>query len=477
MSFQLIDYSYSDPAHNFFLPHFRSHRLNGINQTDETIEALSLTNCEDTLDASRKNNSGKISEFRDNRNNPGGFYRAPQYYEKGLAVNQIQQSTLEHLKDAVSHHAVTLVSHFPGEPSAKLISECFPDFTLVSGESIKVWNLAENLPREFFSVYQTPLIFDACERVPGFLRYLSDELPTLTGPLILIGNPDPIPEVLLNSPQFSRICLFPTAWPETESFPPIGEDVSETGTVYEMPAAMAEERTAAGLARTRGSDSIGSYSFWSDWMNEFIRDTAISTLKVRDQAAFFRFLKTLAASAGQGLNARALAKQSGVTAMTAGNWIQKLKSQQIIQLIQPVPQPENHRHIRRPKLLFTDTGFAAYLLDVSSYDIHSSPYRDALLENAFAIELMKRFSPYDNAEFFYYQDTNHIAVDLICELSGTFTPIAVATDEASLLKKIRDFRILPALGLKTGLPALITLKSLAEKDEVKALQPDLVLLT
>lgn len=151
-----------------------------------------------------------------------------------------------------------------------------------------------------FSVYQTPLIFDACERVPGFLRYLSDELPTLTGPLILIGNPDPIPEVLLNSPQFSRICLFPTAWPETESFPPIGEDVSETGTVYEMPAAMAEERTAAGLARTRGSDSIGSYSFWSDWMNEFIRDTAISTLKVRDQAAFFRFLKTLAASAGQG---------------------------------------------------------------------------------------------------------------------------------------------------------------------------------
>lgn len=477
VSFQLIDYSYSDPAHNFFLPHFRSHRLNGINQTDETIEALSLTNCEDTLDASRKNNSGKISEFRDNRNNPGGFYRAPQYDEKGLAVNQIQQSTLEHLKDAVSHHAVTLVSHFPGEPSAKLISECFPDFTLVSGESIKVWNLAENLPREFFSVYQTPLIFDACERVPGFLRYLSDELPTLTGPLILIGNPDPIPEVLLNSPQFSRICLFPTAWPETESFPPIGEDVSETGTVYEMPAAMAEERTAAGLARTRGSDSIGSYSFWSDWMNEFIRDTAISTLKVRDQAAFFRFLKTLAASAGQGLNARALAKQSGVTAMTAGNWIQKLKSQQIIQLIQPVPQPENHRHIRRPKLLFTDTGFAAYLLDVSSYDIHSSPYRDALLENAFAIELMKRFSPYDNAEFFYYQDTNHIAVDLICELSGTFTPIAVATDEASLLKKIRDFRILPALGLKTGLPALITLKSLAEKDEVKALQPDLVLLT
>ena len=105
-------------------------------------------------------------------------------------------------------------------------------------------------PPRVFSVYQTPLIFDACERVPGFLRYLSDELPTLTGPLILIGNPDPIPEVLLNSPQFSRICLFPTAWPETESFPPIGEDVSETGTVYEMPAAMAEERTAAGLART-----------------------------------------------------------------------------------------------------------------------------------------------------------------------------------------------------------------------------------
>lgn len=110
----------------------------------------------------------------------------------------------------------------------------------------------------------------------------------------------------------------------------MGEDVSETGTVYEMPAGAAEERTAAGLARSRGSDSIGSYSFWSDWMNEFIRDTAISTLKVRDQAAFFRFLKTLAASAGQGLNARAIAKQSGVTAMTAGNWIQKLESQQII---------------------------------------------------------------------------------------------------------------------------------------------------
>ena len=212
-------------------------------------------------------------------------------------------------------------------------------------------------------------------------------------------------------------------------------------------------------------------------MNEFIRDTAISTLKVRDQAAFFRFLKTLAASAGQGLNARAIAKQSGVTAMTAGNWIQKLESQQIIQLIQPVPQPENHRHIRRPKLLFTDTGFAAYLLDISSYDISSSTYRDALVENAFSVELIKRFRPFEEAEFFYYQDTNHIAVDLICELSGTFTPIAVSTNEDSLLKKIRDFRILRALGLKTGLPALVTLKSLAEKEEVKAINPDLILLT
>ena len=477
MSFQLIDYSYSDPAHNFFLPYFRSHKLNGINRTDETIEALSLTNCEDTLDASRKNISGKIFEFRDNRNNPGCFYRIPQHDEKGLAVNQIQQSTLEHLKDAVNHHTVTLISHFPGEPSAKLISECFPDFTVVSGESIKVWNLAENLPREFFSVYKTPLIFDACERVPGFLRYLAEELPNLTGPLVLIGNPDPIPKDLLKSPLFSRICLLPPAWPETEAFPPMGEDVSETGTVYEMPAGAAEERTAAGLARSRGSDSICSYSFSSDWMNEFIRDTAISTLKVRDQAAFFRFLKTLAASAGQGLNARAIAKQSGVTAMTAGNWIQKLESQQIIQLIQPVPQPENHRHIRRPKLLFTDTGFAAYLLDISSYDISSSTYRDALVENAFSVELIKRFRPFEEAEFFYYQDTNHIAVDLICELSGTFTPIAVSTNEDSLLKKIRDFRILRALGLKTGLPALVTLKSLAEKEEVKAINPDLILLT
>ena len=156
-------------------------------------------------------------------------------------MNQIQQSTLEHLKDAVNHHTVTLISHFPGEPSAKLISECFPDFTVVSGESIKVWNLAENLPREFFSVYKTPLIFDACERVPGFLRYLAEELPNLTGPLVLIGNPDPIPKDLLKSPLFSRICLLPPAWPETEAFPPMGEDVSETGTVYEMPAGAAEE--------------------------------------------------------------------------------------------------------------------------------------------------------------------------------------------------------------------------------------------
>ena len=83
-------------------------------------------------------------------------------------MNQIQQSTLEHLKDAVNHHTVTLISHFPGEPSAKLISECFPDFTVVSGESIKVWNLAENLPREFFSVYKTPLILTHANVFLGF---------------------------------------------------------------------------------------------------------------------------------------------------------------------------------------------------------------------------------------------------------------------------------------------------------------------
>ena len=118
-----------------------------------------------------------------------------------------------------------------------------------------------------------------------------------------------------------------------------------------------------------------------------------------------------------------------------------------------------------------------WTLDARLTHIGSSTYRDALVENAFSVELIKRFRPFEEAEFFYYQDTNHIAVDLICELSGTFTPIAVSTNEDSLLKKIRDFRILRALGLKTGLPALVTLKSLAEKEEVKAINPDLILLT
>nr|WP_262899034.1 DUF4143 domain-containing protein [Fibrella rubiginis] len=95
----------------------------------------------------------------------------------------------------------------------------------------------------------------------------------------------------------------------------------------------------------------------------------------------------------------------------------------IIFLLQPYYQNFNKRVIKSPKLYFYDTGLACSLLTMTeAQQVESYYQRGSLFENAMVAELMKnRLNAGQSPHFYFWQDSNHVEVDLLEEQPNGFT--------------------------------------------------------
>ncbi len=84
---------------------------------------------------------------------------------------------------------------------------------------------------------------------------------------------------------------------------------------------------------------------------------------------------------GQTLNISELGRDVGLSQATARQWVSVLQASNQILLLEPYYRFFGKRLAKSPKLYFTDTGLAAFLMGVQSADsLWSSPYAGALWE-------------------------------------------------------------------------------------------------
>lgn len=143
-------------------------------------------------------------------------------------------------------------------------------------------------------------------------------------------------------------------------------------------------------------------------------------LRVVDLQDFNRFLRACALRSSQVLNYSDLARDTGIAPNTARKWLGLLQTSAVVTLIEPYFGNRTKRLIKSPKLVFLDTGLAAFLAGFrSEEDLFASSLAGAFWETyVFGQIIRKAASQRISIPIFYWRTANGPEVDLVIEQAG-----------------------------------------------------------
>ena len=143
-------------------------------------------------------------------------------------------------------------------------------------------------------------------------------------------------------------------------------------------------------------------------------------LRVVDLQDFNRFLRACALRTSQVLNYSDLARDTSVAPNTARKWLGLLQSSMVVALVEPYWGNRTKRLIKAPKLVFLDTGLAAFLAGFrTAADLFASPYAGAFWESHVFGQIIRLTATRgDLTAPMYWRTASGHEVDLIIERGG-----------------------------------------------------------
>ncbi|MGH7442348.1 MAG: ATP-binding protein, partial [bacterium] len=165
----------------------------------------------------------------------------------------------------------------------------------------------------------------------------------------------------------------------------------------------------------------------SSYVQTYLERDVRAIRQVGDLNAFSRFLRLCAARTSQVLNLSDLARDAGVSMPTAKTWVSVLEASHEVFLIQPWSSNLSKRLVKAPKLYFTDTALAAYLMDISvEAGVLAGPAAGPLYENMVVGEWRKLFCEQGlSPAMHYFRTRDGLEVDLILQRDGVLYPLEI----------------------------------------------------
>jgi len=323
-----------------------------------------------------------------------------------------------------------------------LIRHLFPEHAYFNLETSDTRDLIMADPRSFVSREHGPMILDEVQKLPQLLEYIQAEVDS--------------------NPSKGRFVLTGSHQPELEQA--VCESLAgRTGVVELMPFSFAELRSAGvdvarrdemllnGFMPRRLIESIGATQFYADYFRTYVERDARKLLNISDLDRFELFVKLLAGRVGQQLNKQSLANDVGVSDRTIANWLSVLRASYIVFPVKPYYNNFGKRQTKSPKICFTETGLAAYLLGIRSVDhLVSHPLIGHLFENMVAAEALKyRLNRGMSSDLYFYRNSSgSLEVDLLLEDGARLLPREIkssSTYSTSMSANLKSFcELVPA---------------------------------
>ena len=325
----------------------------------------------------------------------------------------IERDIGELTKRVTKQYPILLLTGVRQAGKTELLRHYFPDFHYISLDLPSEAEQADKEGHDFLNRHPEPLIIDEAQYAPGLFRSLKkriDDDRSRCSRYILTGSQK-----------------FPLMKEVSESLAGrIGMVELEPLSAKEIVAAYntltVEDILPRGgypaLYRDRSVDfSVYFRSYVSSYLERDLR----SLLKVGNLRDFERFLRACALRSGQLLNRSELARDVGISATTANEWISVLAASNVVYLLEPWFHNASKSVIKSPKLYLNDSGLTCFLCGIQTKDdLLRSPLLGGIWESFVFAEMRKLYASRTGGwDFFFFRDRQK-EVDFVMSRGGRF---------------------------------------------------------
>lgn len=183
--------------------------------------------------------------------------------------------------------------------------------------------------------------------------------------------------------------------------------------------------------------------FYSDYVMTYIERDVSKIIELKDKLKFQRFMEVLASLTGEELVCDNLANIVGVSIKTIQSWLSVLVAGGLVTLLQPyIENSIVKRVVKRSKIIFNDTGLAAYLAGLNNVNVlKKSIFNGRFVETYIINEIIKSYKNNNKtARFYYYRDSNQNEVDLIILHDGQLNLIECKSGIRFDMSDIKAFK-------------------------------------
>lgn len=193
------------------------------------------------------------------------------------------------------------------------------------------------------------------------------------------------------------------------------------------------------------NEGADGQTFYAKLVLDILQRDIRKFVQLNDEMKFYRFLCAAASQTAKLLNYAVMAKETGISIPTAKQWLGILEKMGIVYLLQPAAFNGVKYVVKTPKLYFTDTGLAAYLLRWNTADALELGAMSAEFFETWVIgEVYKSFAGSGiKPSLYYYRNFNGKEMELLIKHNNVLYP-CVISKSAQVQKMYKRFNIIEA---------------------------------
>lgn len=273
--------------------------------------------------------------------------------------------------------------------------------------------LAEEQPQTFFANHPPPLVIDEVQYAPGVFRHVKARVDARrkdNGAFVLTGSQKFLLMKRVTDSLAGRAAVLelePLSWAEIH---PACPQVGLTSVLLR-----------GGYPELYDNLSLSAADYYRSYLATYLERDVRALLNVGSLRDFERFVRACALRSSQLLNKSELARDVGISAPTANEWLAVLAASNQVFLLEPWFSSATKSVVKSPKLYWSDPGFLAWLVGIrDEAELLRSPLAGAVWETFVCSELRRRQGALEGGtSLFFWRDRGR-EVDFVIHRGGRF---------------------------------------------------------